>query len=242
MIRISITACTILLLLHLGQVHTRFPEMQPIPADGAAGSGTKSDGAPETSPMATFRDEQYRNAIRGLTYTTGFVELGTDAPEVLAQAQLNEDTDTFLARGAEQLGQNRVIEALETYTLAVLSDPADARAYEGLGLSFGAKGKTENAIASFRSALRFDPTLTETRYYLGVALSMQGNLQEAVDTWQQLVELNSTHAKAHERLAIALYYLHDYEGSWGHVHAAEALEHQVPPQFRSLLEAQMSEP
>lgn len=71
---------------------------------------------------------------------------------------------------------------------------------------------------------------------------MRGDFQQAVDTWEEVVDLDSNHAKTHERLAIALYYLGDYQASWGHVHAAEALEHEVPPQFRPLLEAQMPEP
>ena len=65
---------------------------------------------------------------------------------------------------------------------------------------------------------------------------------EAVDVWREVLTFNPNHAKTHERLAIALYYLGDYHASWAHVHAAEVLGHQVPPQFRPLLEAQMAEP
>ena len=192
--------------------------------------------------IADYREARYRNAVRGLTYQSGFVEVGADAADVLAEGHAGEGVDVLLERGEGQLGENRVVEALATYTLAVLVDPAAPSAYEGLGRAVVAKGKAENAIASFRTALRIDPSLSEARYRLGAAYSMRGRLQEAVDAWQELVDLDPNHAKAHERLAIALYYLHDYEGAWRHVHAAEALDYKVPPQFRPLLQAQMPEP
>ena len=71
---------------------------------------------------------------------------------------------------------------------------------------------------------------------------MQGDFQQAIETWGRVLAVDPNHAKTHERLAIVLYYLHDYQQSWRHVHAAEALGHQVPPQFRPLLEARMPEP
>jgi urease gamma subunit len=46
--------------------------------------------------------------------------LAADAQEVLGEGHAGEDVDALLERGAEQLGQNNVIEALATYTLAVL--------------------------------------------------------------------------------------------------------------------------
>ena len=201
-----------------------------------------SGNAKAASPIEDYRQARYLDAIRGLTYESGFVELDTNAQEVLGEGHAGEDVDALLERGAEQLEHNMVIEALETYTLAALVDPTAASAYEGLGRAFVTKGKTENAIASFRTTLRVDPILTEARYRLGAAYWMQGDFQEAVDTWQEVVDLDSNHARTHERLAIALYYMSDYQGSWQHVHAAEALGYEVPPQFRPLLEAQMAEP
>jgi len=206
----------------------------------SVGVNASAEGA--SPPIEDYRNARYRHAIRGLTYESGFVELGTDAQEVLAEGHRGEDFDALLERGADRLEHNMVIEALETYTLAVLVDSAAASAYEGLGRAFVAKGKTENAIASFRTALRLDPSLTEARYRLGAAYWMQGGFQEAVEMWREVVDLDSNHVMTHERLAIALYYLGDYQGSWGHVHAAEALGHVVPPQFRPLLETQMPEP
>lgn len=143
----------------------RASEKAPVLAEPMVVSGP----AAGASPIANYRQEHYRNAIRGLTYESGFVELGTDAQEVLAEGHAEEGVDALLERGADRLEHNMVIEALEVYTLAVLVDPAAASAYEGLGRAFGGKGKMENAIASFRTALRIDPSLTEARYMLGAA-------------------------------------------------------------------------
>lgn len=84
--------------------------------------------------------------------------------------------------------------------------------------------------------------MIETRYALASAHWMQANVQEAIETWRQLLTIDANHAETHERLAIALYYLGDYQQSWRQVHAAQVLGHQVPPQFRALLESRMLEP
>jgi tetratricopeptide (TPR) repeat protein len=194
------------------------------------------------SPIESHREARYRNAIRGLTFPTGFVESSADAAHVLAERHAGEGVEVLLQRGAEELERNMLDEVLATYTLAVLLDASDATAYEGLGRAFLAKRKKDNAIASFRTALRLDPTLSEARFLLGAAYWTQGDYQEALASWRRILDFDPNHAKAHERLAIALYFLRDYAESWQHVHAAEALGHQVPPQFRPLLEAQMPEP
>ena len=94
------------------------------------------------SPIEDYRKARYQNAIRGLTYESGFVEVASDWQQVLEEAWAGENVDALLERGAGQLQKNMVIDALQTYTLAVLVDPEIPGAYQGLAGAFIAKGKT----------------------------------------------------------------------------------------------------
>jgi tetratricopeptide (TPR) repeat protein len=201
-----------------------------------------SAGRGGTSPIEDYRQALYQEAIRGLTYESGFVEFAEDAQEVLAEVPPGTDAATLVTRGAAELEQNIAIAAIKTLTLAVLLDPEVPAAYQGLGRAFLGKGKTEEAIACFRSALRLDPNLIDTRFELALTYWRQADYQEAIETWRHVLTLDPNHARTHERLSIALYYLGDYKDAWRHVHAAEALDQEVPPQFRRLLEARMPEP
>lgn len=175
-------------------------------------------------------------AIRGLTYDSGFVEPATDSEDVLQEKWLGEDVDTLLQRGAGYQQQNAVIESIEAYTLAVLVGQGVPEAYHGLGQALRRGGEMDKAVAALQTALQLDPSLTPARYQLASAYSMQGRFQDAINAYREVLTLDPNHAKAHKRLAITLYYMNGHEESWEHVHAAEALGRQVPPQFRLLLE------
>ena len=43
-------------------------------------------------------------------------------------------------------------------------------------------------------------------------------------------------------MAVAHYYLGDYDNAWAYVHAADEVGQNVPPQFIPLLNAKMSDP
>jgi hypothetical protein len=97
-------------------------------------------------------------------------------------------------------------------------------------------------VAAFRTAVRLDRSLVDTRFQLAMAQWSLQDLLGAADSLRELLAIQPNHRDGRIRLAIALYGIGDFAGSWEQVHQAEARGHQVPPQFRLLLEAQMPEP
>jgi Flp pilus assembly protein TadD len=145
-------------------------------------------------------------------------------------------------RGIQALGRNAVIESLRAHTRAVLLAPEDPTYYEGLGEALLAKRKSVEAAAAFRSALDRSPESIRARFGLANALSRMGERDGAITEYQELVARDRNHGKAHSRLAISLYFAGRDSEAWEHVHQAEALGADVPPQFRQLLARRTAEP
>jgi tetratricopeptide (TPR) repeat protein len=185
-----------------------------------------------------MRTERWAEATRGLSF---------DADEGLVRVRRIGAGDSIAAArhlvlGDENLGANRVMEALEQYGLAVRNDPGLADAFVGMGVVLARKGKVGEAVSAFRTALDRDEGHAEAHYRLAMALWTASRQDEAIAEMQALVADDDTHAKAHERLAIWQYYAGDAAAAWRHVQRAEELGQPVPPQFLVLLQGRMPDP
>jgi tetratricopeptide (TPR) repeat protein len=147
-----------------------------------------------------------------------------------------------LAQAHELLASNRTMDAMEQYGLAARQQPDLADAYVGLGAALKVKGKLDEATAAFRTALDHDDRNVEARYQLAMTLWDPATQQEAITEMNAVLAIDDGFAKAHERLAIWNYYVADYDTAWQHVHRAEELGQELPPQFMALLNGQMSDP
>jgi tetratricopeptide (TPR) repeat protein len=188
------------------------------------------------------RQQRLEQAVRGLAFEDGSVSLLPTARAVLPQAANEADAGTQIRNGESEFARGRNYEATESFKFAILIDPHQAMAYDGLGRALSGAGRSDWAIAAFQTALQLEPSLVETRYQLGMAYWCVGDMPAAIGALNQLVAIRPEHANAHLRLAIALYYAGDSPGSWWHLHQAEGLCREPPPQFRALLDAQMPEP
>ena len=65
-------------------------------------------------------------------------------------------------------------------------------------------GRLEQAVASFKNALRLNPDYAEAHKNLGIALNDLRNSEEAVDSFQTALQLMPHYAEAHCHLGIAL--------------------------------------
>lgn len=210
---------------------------QEVAAGSPAGSSATID------PGSDYRRELDRIAMRGLHYDSGRVRIDRAAAGELvpvpdpALAAIERDQGLF---ELEEVNDRHA--AIAALTRAVIHDPADPLSHEALGRALLAKGKAPQSEAAFRTALDLDPDFHEARFQLGAMLQMSGRNAEAVEQWLAVVAGDPDHREAHIRLAIELYYAGRYGESWHHVHEAERLGLGVPPQFRPLLSARMSEP
>ena len=182
--------------------------------------------------------EQWNKATRGLEFATssGLLEVERVAggtPETAAE---------HLAAADDLLAGNRIMEAMEQYGLAARHDPDLADAYVGIGLLLTRKGKHEEAIVSFRTALDRDESHLDARYRLAMALWSASRQFEAIDEMNRVLTEDDGHAKAHERLAVWHYFTGDFTDAWYHLHRAEELGQPVPGQLASLLSQRMVDP
>ena len=209
---------------------------QAVTADPAA-----APQAVTTSPVnekARMQAEEWARATRGLDFEVkdglvGVTRILAGDPFAAKEA---------LGRGDALLGENRIMEALEQYGLAVRHDPELAAGYVGMGVVLERKGKLAYAVRCFRSALEHEPTGVDARYRLAVALWAANDQEQAIAELETLLERNEADARAHERLAVWSYYRDDYSAAWHHLHRAEELGGSVPAQLPGLLAARMADP
>jgi len=75
-------------------------------------------------------------------------------------------------------------------------------AHNNLGVVLDRQGRTEEAIAHYREALRIKPGYPELLNNLAVALAGQGKTEEAIAYCQKALRINSKDARAHQNLAL----------------------------------------
>ena len=100
---------------------------------------------------------------------------------------------------AEQHGR-RV--AGSAYLGALVPESADV--HNILGIALASRGRIDEAIAEFRTALRLDPASAQTHWHLGAALAYRGARDEAVDHLRESVRLDPGNASARHDLDAVL--------------------------------------
>jgi tetratricopeptide (TPR) repeat protein len=120
-------------------------------------------------------------------------------------------------KGLSALKENRLEEALEALTAAEQERPEDARVRNFRGITLAQLGKTAEAAAEYREAIRLDPKYEVAYRNLGFLLWTQQQLDQAREVLGHAVAVSSDDAFAH-------YYL-------GRVHLDAR---QYPDAFREL--------
>ena len=196
-------------------------------------TSSNSGGTRPPDAVENVKEARFHAAIKGLTFDTGLVVVEPLRPR--SNIKLGKK---FYEQGLEALSVNRIIDALTLFNKAVHSAPDLAIAYNSLGKSLHAEGEADYALASYRTALALDANLIEAKYNIALHLGMTGNRVQAIELMNEVLEADPENAVGHERIALWSYYLGDYDTSWQHANAAEALGHKMPPQFIALLEKQ----
>jgi Flp pilus assembly protein TadD len=87
---------------------------------------------------------------------------------------------------------------------ALSINQGSSAAHNNLGLALEADGKTAEAIAHFRQAVRIMPKAPKAYNNLGIALAEEGETAEAIAHFRTALRLRSNFAEAHRNLGIAL--------------------------------------
>lgn len=208
---------------------------QPVAAQPAA---AQADTGPSPVNQRTrLAQEAWAEAVRGLSFETGLVVVDQPPPrsDVAAARRLLEQGDVEKAA-------NRRTQAVAACAAAVRAAPDLPEAHFALGEAMIMKGKTDLAIACYRTIIDLRPENIEARVELANALAREMRLEEAIAEMEAVLALDPDHGPAHERLAIWHYYGENYAAAWEHVRAARAAGLEMPPQFITLLSARMPEP
>ncbi len=211
------------------------------PDDAATAPKTGTESEPKYTSPAEFESAELKAAMRGIRYESGMAVVDKKVQKEMRGLNAASAQKLFAA-GSACLEQNLRIEAIESFTKAVLGNPDDADYYAGLGRALMTEGLVDEAEAAFHSALKRAPDYFYAQFQLAMTKQMQGQQEEANQAWRDTLKIDANDAEAHSRLAIGLYYTGQFAEAWKHVHVAEGLGYNVPPQFRELLAANMVEP
>ncbi len=106
----------------------------------------------------------------------------------------------FCARAQTSYWRND--ELLWTHTLACTS--GNYVAHHNLGIVLLRKGRVDEAITQYQTALQIKPDYAKAHNNLGNALLQKGKVDEAITHCQRALEINPDYAEAHNNLGTAL--------------------------------------
>jgi Flp pilus assembly protein TadD len=109
----------------------------------------------------------------------------------------------LLIAGWHQTAYWRDNETLWTHTLECTRD--NWTAHTDLGMAFYQQGRTDDALAQFREAVRINPADEEAQNDLGLALSRQGRIDEGIAQYREALRINPAYPEAHNNLGNALF-------------------------------------
>ena len=116
----------------------------------------------------------------------------------------NDDPDALIALGNAYVAAGRPADAIRTFTRLLTIDPANALAYQNIGIAeLGARNVTA-AETALRRAVSLDPSLPGAHTALGVVLAGSNRRDEAIAMWKRAVDLDPQEGNALYNLTVNL--------------------------------------
>ncbi len=110
-----------------------------------------------------------------------------------------------LQKAFEQLKEGFFESAIEDFTLCILSEPDEVRAYEGRALAHFQLKNWNEAVSDFRKAKELNPENPENWIGLGMSLAIINEIYPAIDVLEALLLKFPQYVRGHIQLA-RLYY------------------------------------
>lgn len=190
----------------------------------ASGSGYKMSAQVIEPQTQTTLAESRAKAQSKLEVLTAVNELAKELRSELGDANVDEQQELFTVGSLEAakayvLAQRLHLEgkddeAIAKYRQATVFDPEFGRAYSGWALSAFRLGRVEESEVQWQKALSYLDRMTERErlrtlglYYLVVSK----NYKKAVENYQELVDKYPADSGGHNNLAIAYFYLREFE-------------------------------
>jgi len=114
------------------------------------------------------------------------------------------DAQILAGMGMVRLRQNRAREAESLFARACAAQPKEPLHAMNLGRARGMMGQIEEAIASYRAAIKLNPNLASAYFELAALQQRSGRLEEAESTYRKLLRAIPDSADAKLRLGWVL--------------------------------------
>uniref|UniRef100_A0A8C7G141 Tetratricopeptide repeat domain 13 n=1 Tax=Oncorhynchus kisutch TaxID=8019 RepID=A0A8C7G141_ONCKI len=140
-----------------------------------------------------------------------------NAEKILSQAKLfieqkrfpfavdNHNTNEELAIGYVLIGNGLYDEAIKHFSLLLQGDPEVVSAIYGRGIAYGKKSLQE-AIETFKEALKFKSDFIDAYKSLGQAYRELGDFEAAMESFQKALMLNQNHIQSLQLRGMMLYH------------------------------------
>ncbi len=119
------------------------------------------------------------------------------------QIMSGADSEALYQLGTAFFYKKLYAEAVELFDSVVCVDPSAHQAYNHLGLTYLAMGRTEDAVAACTRAVEGRPGYADFRNNLGEAFLSNGQPDEAIREFEQAVSVNMYYADAYFNLGLA---------------------------------------
>ena len=107
--------------------------------------------------------------------------------------------------------RNRVwMDELSLYRDCAEKSPAKARPHNNLGTILLSRGRLQEAVDEFQTALGLKPDYADAHYNLGIAMVKQGNLTDGISHFSETLRLQPGNVKALNNMAATLVLLERY--------------------------------
>lgn len=145
---------------------------------------------------------------------------GAGRPEQSREAPRTATTDRqegAMTRALAYYRDSRWREAADECRRVLELSPGNSAAWQLLGRSLNADGKTQEAIAAFRRAAELSPANLDLLYIQAVLLRQQGDLAAAGAMLDRILAQDSGHAQSYLLMAYIRYEQGNYRAARGHL-------------------------
>lgn len=134
-------------------------------------------------------------------------------------------------RGFALMSQDKYDDAIVAFREAIRLDPNDAKAYEGMSISYGELKQYRRSIQNYDHAIRLDPGNEDSHLGRGLAYSALGQYQRAIQDYDQAIRLKPSDAAAYDFRSSTYAKLRQYKRALQDLNEAIRLDPVTRPDF-----------
>jgi Flp pilus assembly protein TadD len=127
--------------------------------------------------------------------------------------QVLTKTDRDLERLSRDFRPKVAAEDVKGYEVEIEKHPDDVGLHDDVALLYLELGRSEGAIAHFKTSLALRPQSAAAHYNLGTALTVARQLDEAVSAYREALRIDPAYANAHNNLGNVLLAQKDYDAA-----------------------------